>query len=50
MLAVEQKPDFIILDFSMPMLSGIQAAAEILIWGIPSSDQVGPGIALRIHE
>jgi DNA-binding NarL/FixJ family response regulator len=30
MLAVEQKPDFIILDFSMPMLSGIQAAAEIL--------------------
>ena len=24
-LAVEQKPDFIILDFSMPMLSGIQA-------------------------
>jgi DNA-binding NarL/FixJ family response regulator len=30
MLAVEQNPDFIILDFSMPMLSGIQAAAEIL--------------------
>jgi CheY-like chemotaxis protein len=30
MLAVEQKPDFIILDFSMPMLSGIRAAAEIL--------------------
>ena len=30
LLAVEQKPDFIILDFSMPMLSGIQAAAEIL--------------------
>jgi DNA-binding NarL/FixJ family response regulator len=30
MLAVEQKPDFIILDFSMPMLSGIQATAEIL--------------------
>jgi DNA-binding NarL/FixJ family response regulator len=30
MLAVEQKPDFIILDFSMPMLSGILAAAEIL--------------------
>jgi DNA-binding NarL/FixJ family response regulator len=30
MLAVEQNPDFIILDFSMPVLSGIQAAAEIL--------------------
>jgi DNA-binding NarL/FixJ family response regulator len=30
MLAVAEKPDFIILDFSMPMLSGIQAAAEIL--------------------
>lgn len=30
LLAVEQKPDFIILDFSMPLLSGIQAAAEIL--------------------
>jgi DNA-binding NarL/FixJ family response regulator len=30
MLAIEQQPDCIVLDFSMPLLSGIQAASEIL--------------------